>query len=183
MASKPRAVWPMSAKAFHWVTALAVALMLGSGLVMTYRGHELNIWDGLTNALYSSHKLLGFALLWFTLARLANRLVGGTPADAPSLSPGQRVVAAANHAGLYALLIAMPLLGWLAVSLFPALTAFGITLPALAEPDREAYETVIGWHRLGAYALGALLAVHVTAALFHIVRCDGIGVRMGIGRR
>ena len=74
-----------AARYFHWVTAAAVLVMVIVGVTMTYRGAVLNIWDATTNALYSSHKLLGFLLLWFVLARLLFRLIKGAPP--PECSP------------------------------------------------------------------------------------------------
>ena len=105
---------------------------------MSDRG-DRNIWDGTTNALYSGHKLAGFILLILMVARLAWRLVKGAPPPDASIEPWQRTVSALNHWGLYILLFAMALTGWLGVSLFPALDIFGLfSLPALTSPDQAA---------------------------------------------
>jgi cytochrome b561 len=50
-------VYSPKARAFHWITVACVAALLVLGEVMTYRGNTLNVWDGLTNGLYSAHKL------------------------------------------------------------------------------------------------------------------------------
>lgn len=172
------------ARTFHWVTAAAVLVMLGTGLVMVYRGDTLDLWDDLTNQLYATHKLLGFTLLWVVLARLAYRLVAGAPPLPADLPVAQKLVARANHAALYVLLLAMPILGWYAISLFPALETFGITLPALTAPDKASYESVIAIHVAGAFVLMGLLALHVAGALHHLlIRRDGVFARMWPGRR
>lgn len=178
-----RTSYPTVAKVFHWVTVVAVAFMLATGLVMTARG-EAGIWDGLTNWLYSSHKLIGFCILWFTIARLAGRLVGGVPPHVPPLPMAQRVVAEGVHAALYGLLIVLPILGWLAVSLFPARTVFDwFQLPALTAPDKVLYESVAEWHATAAYVLMAVAGLHIGAALFHlVVKRDGVFARMWPGR-
>lgn len=175
--------YPATSMIFHWLTVLAVLFMLTSGFTMVWRG-ENDIWDGLTNWLYSSHKLVGFVILWFTVARLINRVVVGVPPQVPPLPPVQRVVAALNHWALYALLIAMPLLGWTAVSLFPARQVFDwFSLPALTAPDKALYEVVAERHEVGAYLLIALAGVHIAAALYHgFVRRDGVFARMWPGR-
>lgn len=181
--------WPALAKAFHWVTALVVVAMLALGFAMTYRGNALGIWDDLTNNLFSTHKLLGFLLLWFIVLRLARRFIGRVPRPEPSLPGWQQGVATVNHVAMYALLIAMPLLGWTAASLFPALELFGtFSLPALTapdtSPDKAMYETVAGWHGIGALILLALVALHVSASLYHlVVRRDGVFQRMWPGSR
>lgn len=179
----PRTSYPAIAKFFHWTTVLAVAFMLTTGIVMTERG-EANIWDGLTNWLYSSHKLIGFCILWFTLLRLGGRLIGGVPPHVPPLPAPQRLAAEGVHLALYALLLALPILGWLAVSLFPALTVFDwFALPALMAPDKALYETVAEWHGTAAYVLMGLLVLHIGAALFHrFVKRDGVFARMWPGR-
>jgi cytochrome b561 len=176
--------WSGLARAFHWTTAVVVVLMLASGFVMTWRGNDLNIWDGLTNNLYSAHKLLGFCLLWFVVLRIARRLLGPVPAPDPTLPAWQQAAATTNHVLLYALLLAMPLLGWRIASLYPALELFGtVTLPALGgpdpTPDKAQYTAFAGWHETGAWLIIALVALHTAAALYHrFVRRDGVFGRM-----
>ncbi len=176
--------YPATSKIFHWLTVLAVLFMLTTGFTMTYRGNDLGIWDAFTNWLYSSHKLVGFTILWFTVLRLINRLIAGVPEMHPRLPLAQRVVAAATHWALYALLIAMPLLGWTAVSLFPAREVFDwFSLPALTSPDKAAYEVVAEWHEIGAFLLIGIASLHIGAALFHLfVKRDGVFGRMWPGR-
>jgi cytochrome b561 len=164
---------------FHWVTAGFVAVMVPVGVIMSERG-ERNIWDGTTNALYSSHKLAGFTLLFILVARLAWRLIKGAPPDEPTLEPWQRTLSHIVHGGLYVVLFSMAITGWLGVSLFPALDIFGLfSLPALTSPDEAAAKRVLGLHSLLGYALLGLIAMHVGAALFHhFIRKDGVLRRM-----
>lgn len=173
------------ARTLHWVTALAVFVMIPVGLTMSYRGNVLDIWDGLTNGLYSAHKLLGFLLLWLTAGRLAYRLLHGVPPDEPTLAWWQKGLSHLVHWLLYGLLLVVPLLGWIGVSLFPALTIFELfDLPALARPDEAAAQRVLGIHGKLALALGALAILHIVAALYHrFVRRDGVLRRMwpGVG--
>jgi len=51
-----------TARWFHWLTFLLAAILVPAGLIMADRA-ERNIWDTLTNSLYSTHKLIGFTLL------------------------------------------------------------------------------------------------------------------------
>ncbi|WP_075221949.1 cytochrome b [Acuticoccus yangtzensis] len=171
------------ARTFHWVSVLAVAFMLVTGLTMTWRGNDLGIWDGLTNGLYSSHKLVGFLILWLTLLRVLNRLIFGAPPPVP-MPALQKAVAGLTHVALYGLLVLLPLLGWYAVSLFPARTVFGwFDLPALAAPDKVFYETVADWHATAAFVLMGVAGLHIAAAFYHlIVKRDGVFQRMWGGR-
>jgi cytochrome b561 len=174
--------WP--ARAMHWLVVVLVILMFATGNVMTDRG-EAGVWDATTNALYSTHKLIGFAILWLILLRLAYRLIAGAPPLPPTISPWQALASGAAHWGLYALLIAMPITGWLGVSLFGARDVFGLfALPEIVAVDKEASEFVFEIHELIANAIFALVAVHVAAALYHaIVLRDGVFQRMWPRRR
>ena len=178
-------VYSPVARMLHWITAAAVLAMIPVGLAMSYRGNVLNIWDGLTNGLYSAHKLTGFLLLWLMAGRLAYRLMHGAPPDEPTLAWWQKAVSHLVHWLLYGLLLVVPLLGWIGVSLFPALTIFNLfDLPALAAPDEEAAKRVLAIHGWLAILLAALVCGHIGAALFHyFIRKDGVLRRMLPGLR
>lgn len=171
------------ARSLHWITAIAVVAMIPVGLTMSYRGNVLDIWDGLTNSLYSGHKLLGFLVLWVMVGRLAYRLLHGAPPDVPTLAWWEKAVSHTVHWLLYGLLLVVPILGWIGVSLYPALDIFGLfNLPALAKPDEDAAKRVLDIHGKLALTLGALALLHIAAALYHrLIRRDGVMRRMWPG--
>lgn len=173
-------VYSATARFLHWLIAVLVFVMAVTGLVMVYRGKDLNIWDGLTNNLYSTHKLLGLVVLALVVLRLAYRLIWGRPPDEPTLAPFHRIASHAVHWSMYVLLIAIPVGGWIGVSLFPALDVFGLfKIPALTAPDQAMSSQVLWVHGLAAYVLFALVGLHVAAALYHhVVRGDGVLARM-----
>jgi cytochrome b561 len=183
----PTPVYSAAARHMHWVTAAVVLAMIPAGLAMTYRGNTLNIWDGLTNAMYSSHKLLGFLVLWLVAGRLAYRLLKGAPPDEPTLLWWQKAGSHLVHWLLYGLLLVVPLLGWVGVSLYPSLTVFGLfNLPALAAPNEDLAKVVLEIHGTLAILMGLLACAHVGAALYHhLIRKDGVLRRMlpGLGPR
>ncbi|HEY5794236.1 MAG TPA: cytochrome b [Bosea sp. (in: a-proteobacteria)] len=180
-----QSAYSAAARHMHWATAGAVLVMVPLGLAMTYRGNTLDIWDGLTDALYSSHKTLGFLVFWLVSGRLAYRLIKGAPPDEPTLLWWHKAASHLVHWLLYGLLIVVPLLGWLGVSLYPSLKVFGlIDLPALASPDEELAKTVLGVHGKLAIAMALLACGHVGAALYHhLIRKDGVLRRMLPGLR
>jgi cytochrome b561 len=184
MAARP-AVYSPAARRFHWITVAAVFVMIPLGLGMTYRGNSLDLWDGLTNGLYSAHKLLGFLVLWLTAGRLAYRLLHGAPLDEPTLEWWQKAASHLVHWALYGLLLVVPLLGWIGVSLYPALTIFDLfNLPALAAPNEEAAKRVLALHGWLAILLALAVAGHIVAALsHHFIRKDGVLRRMLPGLR
>jgi cytochrome b561 len=169
-----------AARFLHWLTVALIAIQVPVGIYMTYRGNTLNVWDGITGALYNSHKLVGVAILLVALGRLAYRLIHGAPAHEPTVEPWQRTASRLNHWGMYALLICAPVAGYVGISLFPALDIFGLfSLPAAVGPDRQASQTAFLVHWVLVALLVLLIAVHVAAALFHFfVRKDNVLGRM-----
>jgi cytochrome b561 len=172
--------YSQAARRFHWWTVAFVLVQIPLGLYMAYRGNVQKIFDATTNFLYSSHKLLGMIILLLVLARLIYRLTHGAPPDEPTIEPWQKVAGHANHWGLYLLLIAVPIGGWIGVSLYPALDIFGwFSLPGLVSPDQAMATKVFYYHFLGALAIVMLVGLHVSAALFHyFIRKDGVLRRM-----
>lgn len=178
--ARPEPVYSATARFFHWIVAVLVAVMAVTGIAMVYRGKDLNIWDGLTNNLYSTHKAVGLIVLALVVLRLLYRIMAGSPPDEPTITPFQRIASHTVHWLLYVLLIAIPIGGWLGVSLFPALDVFGVfKIPALAAPDKALSEQVLWVHGLAAYILLGLVAMHIGAALYHyFIRGDGVLARM-----
>ncbi len=179
-ARAPVEIYSRTARFLHWLTVALVGVQLPVGAYMAYRGNVLNVWDKLTGALYNGHKLVGLTILAVVVARIGYRAARGAPADEPSLESWHRIASHLNHWGLYALLVCVPLAGYLGVALFPALDIFGLfSLPALVAPDKEASKTAFLVHGLLAAGLALLIAVHVAAALYHfLVRKDNVLGRM-----
>ncbi|MCB1506726.1 MAG: cytochrome b [Hyphomicrobiaceae bacterium] len=173
-------VYSATARRYHWLVVALLAVQIPIGVAMVYRGPKLNIWDGITNNLYSTHKLLGMIVLLVVVFRLAYRIVHGAPAEEPTLETWHKIASAINHWGLYILLLVVPVLGWLGVSLYPALDIFGLfKLPSLVTANQKLAETVFQYHGLAAFALVALAGVHVGAALYHhLLRKDNVLARM-----
>jgi cytochrome b561 len=174
------ATYSPAARRFHWWTVAFLLIQIPVGLYMSYRGNVQGIFDATTNFLYSWHKLLGMVILVLVLARLIYRLTRGAPADEPTLEWWQKGASHATHWGLYLLLIAVPIGGWIGVSLYPALDVFGLfSLPGLVAPNQDAAAKIFYFHFLGALAIVLLVGMHVGAALFHyFIRKDGVLMRM-----
>ena len=152
------------AKSLHWLMAVLILGMLALGLYM----HELPLSPRKLE-LYSWHKWFGvtvFLLVWF---RLAWRLVHRPPPPPATLAPRLRQVAMIGHGTLYALMILIPLSGWLMSSAKGFQTVwFGVLpIPDLLPRDRALGDLLQEAHQ----ALNALLMLtlggHVVAALWH----------------
>jgi len=175
----PRARWNEGVIALHWLSAAGLALVFTLGLAATAGNFDAaRKFD-----LYQTHKALGWLTLALLAARLAARAVRVAPPPAPSWSRATRAASRLVHAALYALLAAVPLIGWLRVSsaIVPIpVSLFGLaTIPNIAPVDADFSDRMALAHKLGAWTLAALVAIHAAAALKHqFVDRDAILGRM-----
>lgn len=159
------------ARWLHWSMAVLIIGMVFVGAAMT---DSIALWQPTAVRL---HQWLGLSLLVLVALRLVNRWrrpVPTLPADLPKL---QALAARGAHVGLYALMFAMPLLGWAmqGAAGTPVRLPGGLILPALLAPDLATYGLLRDLHALFAYALFALVLMHVGAGLYHgFVRRDEV---------
>jgi cytochrome b561 len=155
----------------HWLMAICILAMLfiGVGMVSTVTPKFL--------PLVAIHRSLGIAILVLALIRLAVRLRYGTPALPADLPEPMRLAARLSHYALYALMIGMPLLGWgmLSAAAYPVVVFGGVYLPAILPQSDVLHTWLWDAHFYLAFALFALVLMHVAAALFHaLIRRDGV---------
>lgn len=183
MATERPLAYTAAARRFHWWTVGLLAVQFPLGIGMVVRGSGFGIWDGLTNASYSTHKLLGVVLFALVAARFAYRLRNGVPDAEPTTEAWQHRAGQVSHWAMYGLLLVVPVLGWFGVQFYPALDLFGLVkLPAVVAPDKAASGVMLQVHAAAAFALLGLVALHVGAALFHrFVRRDRVFQRMQPG--
>lgn len=155
----------------HWLMAICIISMLfiGVGMVSTVMPKYV--------PLVATHKTLGMAILVLALLRLGVRFYSGAPALPADLPEPMKLAARLSHYLFYALMIAMPLLGWAMLSTadYPIVLLGGVRLPAIL-PQSDTLHTLL-WaaHFYLAFAFFALILVHIAAALFHLlVRRDGV---------
>ena len=123
--------------------------------------------DAVTAFLYDSHKLIGIIIFFLVVARLIYRMTRGAPPPEP-MPPLQRLAADVTHWTMYALLILIPIGGYVALQYFGEIRLFGVLpVPSFDEPNKEISERVFSLHKLAAYALIGLVALHFSAAMFH----------------
>ena len=173
--------WGGGAQLLHWLMALGIFTAMGLGWVM------VNLPMGaLKFELYALHKSLGMTLLALFALRLLWRWVNVTPAMPTSLPRHERFLAAATHRLLYALMLLMPLSGYVINSAanFP-LNVFGLVQIPNLTPESETLQAIAGNVHLALFWLFAvLLVLHISGALrHHFVLRDGILRRMLPGSR
>ena len=167
------------ARLLHWGMALLILSMLFIGVTMVASVH-------LRPGLIELHRPLGALIFVLALLRLFNRLRHAPPPLPADLPPWQAWAAKASHWLLYALMLAMPLVGWAMLSAggYPIVLWRSLQLPALVPHSPSLYALLRNAHSLLAYLLFASVLMHVGAALFHAwVRRDGVFQAMARGPR
>jgi cytochrome b561 len=174
------------ARRLHWLMAALVILQVIAGLIMV-NAPEGSLLARMSDTigLYNGHKLLGLLLLALVLIRLAWRIAHGAPPEEPTLTVWQRETSSLVHSWIYLGLIVVPLLGWVGISLYPALDVGWFKIPSLVTTPNEASSTVVlAAHAFAAFVLVGLIVMHVGAALYHyFIRGDGVLARMLPGLR
>jgi cytochrome b561 len=155
------------AMALHWLMALLLSALVVLGLYMS-RLPDVG-FDTRKIRLILYHKQLGIVALTLVALRLLWRLGNVLPRLAETLPDWQKVVARFVHLCFYALMLALPLTGWLMSSATGIpVSALGLfTLPDLVPYDDRLFHALVGVHRYLGYALIACMAAHIGAALRH----------------
>lgn len=160
------------AVALHWLSALAILLMLGSGQAMDWAATEAAV-----AAILPVHAVLGLLVGVLTLFRILWWIAfDRRPEPQGGLSRTQERLASVMHLGLYVAILVMVASGVGMVALTGAAPAIfgGGTLP-----DFSAVPPYLV-HGLLSKVLLVLVLGHVGAALWHqFVQRDGLIVRMG----
>lgn len=163
------------ARLLHWLMAVLIVAMLFIGVSMVVDLSPRHTW------LISLHKAIGLALLVLVVVRIITRLTFAPPPLPSDLPRLQQWAAKASHLVLYALMLAMPLIGWGMLS--AAGNPIPLHLPALLPHDLQLYAVLRTLHGVLAYVLFATVLMHLAAALMHgLVRRDGVLRSMWPGR-
>lgn len=158
---------------FHWTIAALVIVNLAIGLL-----HE-SLLKGVGWAM-PVHISFGLCVLILSVGRIAWRLMHPMPPMPTDIPQWQQVVGRATHIALYALIILLPLSGWLIVSggtrpigFFWVATAPKLPVSKAMSGFGHESHGVLGWLML------ALVVLHVAAALrHHLILRDNILARM-----
>lgn len=131
-------------------------------------------------ALKSVHFMLGLAMFGLVWLRLAMRAIYPAPRPQPALPQWQAMAAKLAHLALYAIMVGMPLLGWLVLSAAgKPIPFFGLELPALIGQDKALAGQLKEIHEVVGTAGYFLIATHAVAALFHhYIQRDNTLLRM-----
>ena len=168
--------YPATSKLLHWLVAACVLTTAPVAIIMTRIGE-----GPAQDTLYNIHKSLGVLILILMGLRLINRLAFGALAPEEKIEPWQKVVSSIVHTSLYVLLLAMPVVGYVANSAYGATTPFfGLfQLPQIIGKNEELATQLFTLHRWVGWLVILLVLTHVGAALYHhFIREDAVLKRM-----
>ncbi len=119
-------------------------------------------------ALKTWHYMLGMLVFLFVWLRIGARFSGPTPHIQPAPPQWQELAAKLLHLALYALMIVMPLTGWLMLSAGgKPIPFFGLELPSLMGEDKHTAKALKEIHETIGTAGYYLIGLHTLAALYH----------------
>ncbi|RAZ84192.1 cytochrome b [Mesorhizobium hawassense] len=169
-------------KFLHWTLFVLVVLLYA----LTYGDAFYSRGDPAVAFFWRLHISFGLLLAALVFWRVVLRGLRGAPGLPSEMSAPEQAAAKIGHFILYALLIAIPVLGIL-LTWFrgDALSFFGLfTIPAPFAPDRATARTIRELHSLCANGVLIMAGIHAAAALYHhFVRRDAILTRMLPGDR
>jgi cytochrome b561 len=156
-----------TAVVLHWVIALAVLGQIAFGWYLQLIPRltpERTIYVNL-------HKSTGLVIGALILVRLAWRLSHRPPPLPASMPAWERRAALVSHALLYACMLVMPIAGYTAsnFSKFGVKFFNAVLLPPWGVDDRSIYAFFNGLHVATSYVFVCLIAIHVAAAIKHLL--------------
>jgi cytochrome b561 len=174
MSNSPPAQFALLSRILHWLMAAMLLSMLFIGIAMVSSPSAYH-------RLVAIHRPLGIAILVLAIARALNRQFTELPPFPETMSSLERRVASASEKLLYALMFALPLVGWSMLSAggYPIVMCGSFHLPPILPASPQGYAVLRKAHTVLAYTLFLTFLGHLSAILFHtlIVR-DGILRRM-----
>lgn len=149
----------------HWLMAPAIIGLFVLGWWM----RTLSYYDPWYRQAPALHKSIGIILLVLLLVRLLWKLANPTPGEEPGTPRWQALAARLAHGLLYLLLLVIMLSGYLiSTADGRAIEVFGwFSVPATVQGIDHQEDIAGQVHKLLAWSLMALVALHALAALKH----------------
>ncbi len=168
----------IQSRILHWLMAAMLLAMLFIGITMVAS-------LGNYHRLVAIHRPLGIAILILSVVRLINRRLTTLPPFPPTMSSRERRVASATEHLLYALMVALPLVGWgmLSAGHYPIVMFGPVHLPPILPANPALYAILRKTHTVLAFLLFATFLFHLATVLFHtLVIRDRLLNRMALWR-
>lgn len=153
-----------AAIALHWAMALLIVAGFALGLIVAAMPLSPAKFHWI-----AWHKWLGVTVLGLLAVRLLVRLLRPAPPLPDTMSRPAVAAARLGHLALYALMLAVPLSGWLmsSASGFPVVYLKLLPLPDLVAPDEALAASLYAAHQALNWVLAVTVLGHVAAAFKH----------------
>ncbi len=153
-----------TAVTLHWLVALLIFAAFPLGLYM----HDLPLSPHKLR-LFSYHKWIGVTAFMLALVRISWRITHRPPPLPERMPTWEKVSAVSVHYLLYALILVVPISGWLMSSAKGFQTVwFGVLpLPDLVGKNKELGDQLLEVHQTLNYLMLGLVLAHMGAALKH----------------
>lgn len=159
--------YPLPLRLLHWTRAALVSGMIAAGWLMTSLADATPLKYG---TLYPTHKSFGLLVLGLVVAQIAIRVSTTLPPSAPAIHAWEARLSKLVHGAMYMLLVAVPLMGYAMSSSYShsdGVTFFGVPVPELLAKDDRRFAVFQSLHRIMAYTLLAMIALHVAGVMKH----------------
>ena len=162
---------PFIIRFFHGLIAMIVFIQLIIGFGFDTIFSHFN-----TNAFITLHKSLGFSLFFIVLTVIVLRIFYRRAPYPESMPLSQIILAKMVHFGLYFSLLMMSLSGYFAMTFFHAKWKLFFLIPM---PNWLPNKNLIGgaifqYHVIFAWIVLVFVILHITAAIYHIHKKDGV---------
>jgi cytochrome b561 len=148
----------------HWLMVLLIAAVYACMELSDFAPKGSELRDGMK----MWHYMLGLSVLALVVVRLLVRAGSRVPSIVPLPVRWQTLSAKLMHLGLYALMVGMPIVGWLTLSAQGhPIPFFGLQLPPLIGASKSTAQWIKDIHEIGATVGYFLIGLHAAAALFH----------------
>jgi cytochrome b561 len=172
--------------ALHWLIALMLIANFAGGLLVEslLAPEATSEQKKLGFLIIQLHKSSGLTILVLSLLRLGLRLVSGVPPYPAHMTPLERTLAKSTVWAFYAVMILMPLTGWIMVSAsplgFPTIWFGLFEWPHLPiETSKATSDLASEVHEIIGFAGAGLLLLHIAGALkHHFLDRDDVLARM-----
>ena len=162
-------------KLLHWIIALLLLISIPTAYYMSGLLDENNMkWT-----LYDLHESLGITILILMIVRIIwirkHSVIAGVKED----SKLQKIITIIVHRTFYALLIFLPLCGWVMNSAggYPV-PVFGIELPQIVGKNDFLASITYTLHFYIGYLLVILILIHIAGVIMHLLKNNNILTKM-----
>ena len=150
-------------KLLHWLSAILLIIQIPLGFYLV----DLDFGELRLN-IENIHILIGLSIFYIVIIRLLNNIFNPTPKLEPSIFKGQKFIAKLNHIFLYVAILSITVSGILK-KLFNGETLIIFFKEIKIQDNFELADQFYNIHIYANYTIIALIALHITAVIIHIL--------------